>query len=134
MRSVCCHTPEYDEALHQIPNGRWDGDLAAVWKELSGDSPYPKRGGLGVFLQPPVTETTGLSLRVMTIIEHTCLCKGSVHSTWVVPGVFGLWHQGPWCMSSREVLGGRESQCGVCGKVTHRLMFDGVHPCLIIIY
>ena len=63
MRSVYCHAPEYGEALHQIPNGRWDGDLAAVRKELSGDVPYPKRGGLGVFLQPPVTEPTGLALK-----------------------------------------------------------------------
>ena len=88
MRSVCCHAPEYDEALHQIPNSRWDGDLAAVWKELSGDFPCPIRGGLGVFLQPPVTESTGLTLKVMTIVENTRyegFCTQYLGRTWSMP-------------------------------------------------
>ena len=68
MRSVSCQTPEYDEALHQIPNGRWDEDQAVVWnlslKEVLA-GPFPdKTGHLGESLLPPVTAGTGFLCKV----------------------------------------------------------------------
>ena len=56
MRSVSCQTPEYGEALHQIPNGRWDEDQAVVWnlslKEVLA-GPFPGKLGIrGDFSYP----------------------------------------------------------------------------------
>ena len=69
MRSVSCQAPEYGEALHQIPNGRWDEDQAVVWnlslKEVLA-GPFPdKTGHLGESLLPPVTAGTGFLRKVL---------------------------------------------------------------------